>query len=49
MPERAVQTIKNGIALLTPSPFACRKAGSRSFIRKLIIGAIRYPREDDYH
>lgn len=37
IPERAVQAIKNGIALLTSSPFACRKAGSSSFIRELII------------
>jgi plasmid stabilization system protein ParE len=37
IPERAVQAIKNGIAFLTTSPFACRKAGSSSFIRELII------------
>lgn len=36
-PDRAVQAIKNGIALLTTSPFACRKVGSSSFIRELII------------
>ena len=35
--EKAVQAIKSGIALLTSSPFACRKVGSNSFIRELII------------
>ncbi len=68
--DRAVQAIKDGIAFLTSLPFACRKAGSSSFVRELtisfghtgyvalfeivdsstvIIGAIRYQREDDYH
>jgi plasmid stabilization system protein ParE len=37
LPERAVQAIKAGIAFLTSSPFACRKVGSSSFIRELII------------
>jgi plasmid stabilization system protein ParE len=37
IPERAVQAIKNGIAFLASSPFACRKVGSSSFIRELII------------
>ena len=37
IPERAVQAIKDGIALLESSPFACRKAGNSSFIRELII------------
>jgi len=37
MPERAVQAIKDGIAFLESSPFACRKAGNSSFIRELII------------
>lgn len=37
IPDRAVQAIKNGIAFLTSSPFACRKVGSSSFIRELII------------
>ena len=37
IPERAVQAIKDGIAFLTSSPFACRKVGSSSFIRELII------------
>jgi len=37
IPEKAVQAIKNGVAFLTSSPFACRKVGSSSFIRELII------------
>ena len=37
IPDRAVQAIKNGIAFLTSSPFACRKVGSSSFVRELII------------
>jgi plasmid stabilization system protein ParE len=37
IPEKAVQAIKSGIAFLTSSPFACRKVGSSSFIRELII------------
>ena len=37
IPDRAVQAIKNGIAFLTSSPFACRKVGDSSFIRELII------------
>jgi plasmid stabilization system protein ParE len=37
IPGRAVQAIKDGIAFLTASPFACRKAGRSSFIRELII------------
>ena len=37
IPERALRAIKNGIAFLATSPFACRKVGSRSFIRELII------------
>ena len=36
-PEKAVQAIKNGVAFLTSSPFACRKVGSSSFIRELVI------------
>ena len=35
--DRAVQVIKDGMAFLTASPFACRKVGSSSFIRELII------------
>lgn len=37
IPERAVQAIKDSVAVLASSPFACRKAGSSSFIRELII------------
>ena len=37
IPERAVQAIKHSMAFLESSPFACRKAGSSSFIRELII------------
>ena len=37
IPERAVQAIKDGMAFLASSPFACRKAGSSSFVRELII------------
>ena len=36
IPERALRAIKNGIAFLASSPFACRKVGSSSFIRELI-------------
>ncbi len=37
IPGRAIQAIKNGVAFLESSPFACRKAGSSSFVRELII------------
>ena len=37
IPARAVQAIKEGLTFLTLSPFACRKVGSSSFIRELII------------
>ena len=37
IPARALRAIKNGIAFLATSPFACRKVGSSSFIRELII------------
>lgn len=37
VPDRAVQAIKQGMAFLASSPFACRKAGNSSFIRELII------------
>jgi plasmid stabilization system protein ParE len=37
IPERALQAIKDGIAFLASSPFACRKVGSSSFVRELII------------
>jgi plasmid stabilization system protein ParE len=35
--DRAVQAITAGLTFLESSPFACRKAGSSSFIRELII------------
>lgn len=37
IPDRAVRAIKDGMAFLASSPFACRKAGSSSFVRELII------------
>ena len=37
IPTKALQAIKEGVAFLTTSPFACRKAGRSSFIRELII------------
>jgi plasmid stabilization system protein ParE len=37
IPARALQAIKDGVIILESSPFACRKAGSSSFIRELII------------
>jgi plasmid stabilization system protein ParE len=37
IPERALQAIKQSMALLETSPFACRKAGNSAFIRELII------------
>jgi plasmid stabilization system protein ParE len=37
IPERALQAIKDGVAFLQTSPFACRKAAENAFIRELII------------
>ena len=37
IPDRAVQAIKEGMAFLASSPFACRKAGESAFIRELVI------------
>lgn len=37
IPQRALQAIKDSLAFLATSPFACRKAGSSSFVRELII------------
>ncbi len=37
IPERAIQAIKDGVAFLRSSPFACRKIGNSPFIRELII------------
>ncbi len=36
-PARAVQAIRDGIAFLSSSPFACRKAGINPFVRELVI------------
>lgn len=70
IPYRALQAIKNAVALLAAMPFTCRKVGPSPFIRELvipfgssgyvalfeivdsarvIIGAVRHQREDDYH
>lgn len=37
IPDRAVQAIRNGMAFLRSSPFACRKAADSPFIRELVI------------
>lgn len=37
IPDRALQAIKDGIAFLETSPFACRKAGNSPFLRELVI------------
>lgn len=37
IPDRALQAIKDGMALLQTSPFACRKAGDSPFVRELVI------------
>lgn len=37
IPARALQAIKDGIAFLETSPFACRKAGSSPFLRELVV------------
>lgn len=37
VPDRAVQAIKDGVALLRSSPFACRKIGTSPFVRELVI------------
>jgi len=37
IPQRALQAIKDSVAFLATLPFACRKAGSSSFVRELII------------
>ena len=37
VPGRALQAIKDAMALLRSSPFACRKVGSSPFIRELVI------------
>jgi len=35
--ERALKAIKDGVAFLSTSPFACRKVGSSPFLRELVI------------
>ena len=37
IPSKAIPAIKEAIAYLATSPFACRKVGSSSFIRELVI------------
>ena len=37
IPERALSAIKDGIAFLKTSPFACRKVGVSPFVREIII------------
>ena len=37
IPGKAIQAIKDGVAFLESSPFACRKAGTSSFVRELIV------------
>jgi len=37
IPARAVQAIRDSIAFLASSPFACRKAGTSPFVRELVI------------
>ena len=35
--DRAIQAIKNCVALLSSSPFTCRRAGNNPFVRELVI------------
>lgn len=35
--DRALDSVKNGIAALRHSPFTCRKVGTSPFLRELII------------
>lgn len=35
--ERALDAIRNAIAMLSFSPFTCRKAGDDPFVRELVI------------
>ncbi len=37
IPARALQAIKDGIAFLETSPFACRRAGRSPFLRELVV------------
>ena len=36
-PARALQTIRDSIAFMASSPFACRKVGGNPFLRELVI------------
>ena len=44
LPDRALKAIRDGLAFLSSSPFACRKAGESPFVRELVItfGATGY-------
>ncbi len=35
--ERALESVENGLAALSFSPFTCRKAGDDPFVRELVI------------
>lgn len=37
IPDRAIQALRNSMALLASSPFACRKVGVSPFVRELVI------------
>jgi plasmid stabilization system protein ParE len=37
IPARALQAIKDAMAFLQASPFACRKVGASPFVRELVI------------
>ena len=37
IPDRAIQAIRNGVAFLKSSPFACRKVGVSPFVRELVF------------
>lgn len=37
LPELALEAIKQGVAFLSTSPFACRKVGDSPFLRELVI------------
>jgi plasmid stabilization system protein ParE len=37
IPDRAIQAIRNGVAFLMSSPFACRKVEVSPFVRELVI------------
>ena len=37
LPTQAIAALRSGIATLKSSPFTCRKAGQRPFLRELIV------------